>query len=143
MNPGRRATFIVCAHTAFGLVIRVRPAVSSAGGILLLLLLSSSSPCRVVRTAATTARFYGIIAKVVVTHLRRASASHAEKETDTDRRPGGSATGHPDMRHDMRVPDDGRVEQRGHSVPDSGHIHANHAGVQVRHIGRSGGVHHH
>jgi len=43
----------------------------------------------------------------------------------------------------MRVPDDGRAEQRGHRVPDGGHIHADHAGVQVGHIGGPGGVHHH
>lgn len=47
------------------------------------------------------------------------------------------------MWHDMRVPDDGRAEQRGHRVLDRGHIHADYAGVQVGHIRGPGGVHYH
>lgn len=47
------------------------------------------------------------------------------------------------MRHDMRVPDDGRAEQRGYRVPDGGHLHADDARVPVGHIGEPGDMHHH
>lgn len=47
------------------------------------------------------------------------------------------------MRYDMRVPDDRGVEQRGHCVPDRGHIHADHARIPVGHIGEPGNMHHH
>lgn len=47
------------------------------------------------------------------------------------------------MRHDLRVPDDGSAQQRSHRVPDRGHIHADYAGIPVRHFGEPSDMHHH
>lgn len=68
---------------------------------------------------------------------------NAEKETDTGGGAGGAAAGHAHMRHNMRVPDDGCAEWRGHRVPDRSHLHADDARISVRHIGEPGHMHHH
>jgi len=77
----------------------------------------------------------------------RSTAGHrhrnAKKKTYPCRGAGGSAAGHENMWHDLRVPDDSFPEQRGHRVLDRGYIHAYHAGVPVRHLGGAGRVYHH
>lgn len=75
----------------------------------------------------------------------RSTTSHrdAKKKTYPGRGAGCSAARHEDMRHDLRVPDDGCPEQRGNSVLDRSHIHAHYAGVPVRYLGGAGRVYHH
>lgn len=46
------------------------------------------------------------------------------------------------MWHDLRMPNDGRAQQRSHRISNRGHIHANHAGIPVRHFREPSDMHH-
>jgi len=141
VNPGRRDTVTVCAqHGVWPRYSRSPGGVARGGCTTVIVVVVSATG---IINSSSGDHGHGILSHNITRRRRVGRDEHAEKETDTGRRSGGAAARHPDMRYDMRVSDDGRPEQRGHRVPDGGHIHADHAGIQVGHIRGPGGVHHH